>query len=109
MKLITAVVRDTAVVPLQAALAEAGHSGISRWNVIGRGRQHGIRVGEVVYDELAKTMLYIVVEDGEKDAVVDLVIRTAQSEGGQPGDGRVFVSDIAESYTISSQSKDEEG
>lgn len=108
MKLITAIVRDSAVLPLQEALADAGHTGISRWNVIGRGRQHGIKVGDVVYDELAKTMLYIVAEDGEKDDVVDLIIRTAQSGDGNPGDGRIFVSDITESYTISSRSKDGE-
>lgn len=107
MKLITAVIRQQVVQDVQSALADAGHVGMTRWDVIGRGRQQGIRVGETVYEELPKTMLYVVVEDEHKDDVVDLIIGAARSgETGSPGDGRVFVTTIDESYTISSQSKD---
>lgn len=109
MKLITAIVRPEVVPGCQKALAEAGIAGFTRWDVIGRGRQQGIKVGEVVYDELAKEMLYVVVADADKDAAVDVIIQSARTgEGGNSGDGRVFVTDIAESYTISQQAKDDE-
>ena len=109
MKLITAIVRPEAAPACQRALADAGIVGFTRWDVIGRGRQQGIKVGDIVYEELAKEMLYVVVEDAAKDEAVDLIIQTARTgEAGNSGDGRVFVTDIAEAYTVSQQSKDDE-
>ena len=56
---------------------------------------------------MTKVMIYMVVEDDEKDAVVDTILQTAMTgEKGNPGDGKIFVSPVYESYTISTQSLD---
>lgn len=107
MLLITAVVRPEKTYTVLGALADAGYYGMSRWDVVGRGKEKGITVGDVNYEEMPKSMLYIVADDEDKDAVVDLIIQNAQSgESGNAGDGRIFVSPITEAYTISSSSKD---
>lgn len=107
MLLITAIVRPEKTYPVLNALAEAGHYGMSRWDVVGRGKEKGITVGEVNYEEMPKSLIYIVAAEDDKDAIVDIIIENAQSgEGGNAGDGRIFVSPITESYTISSSSKD---
>lgn len=107
MKLIEAIVRPDKLIDIQQALVEAGFNGMTHWNVIGRGRQQGITVGEATYFELPKSMIHIVVSDEDKDEVVNIVLDNATTgESGNPGDGRIFVVDVSESYTISSQSKD---
>ncbi len=107
MLLITAVVRPEKTYAVLGALADAGYYGMSRWDVVGRGKEKGITVGDVNYEEMPKSMLYIVADEEDKDAIVDLIIQNAQSgESGNAGDGRIFVSPITEAYTISSSSKD---
>lgn len=101
MKLVTAVIRPQQVYKVTEALSKAGFNAFSKWNVLGRGKQKGIKVGEVVYEELPKEMIYVVVDDSEKDEVVDIIINIAKTgEDGSPGDGKIFVSDIQEEYTI---------
>ncbi len=107
MKLITAIVRPQRNAAVVSALSDAGYNAYSKWSVFGRGRQKGIKVGEVVYEEMPKAMLYIAVEDDEKDEVVDIIIQAAKcGEHGSRGDGRIFVTDILESYTISEEVHD---
>lgn len=107
MLLITAIVRPEKTYPVLNALAEAGYYGMSRWDIVGRGKEKGITVGEVNYEEMPKSLIYIVAAEADKDAIIDIIIENAQSgEGGNAGDGRIFVSPITESYTISSSSKD---
>lgn len=105
MKLVTAVVRPQQVNKVTDALSDAGFNAYSKWSVSGRGKQKGIKVGDVVYEELPKAMLYIVVENNEKDEVVDIIINSAKvGENGSRGDGKVFVTNIEEEYSISTQS-----
>lgn len=104
MKLVTAVIRPQMVYVVAEALSEAGFNAFSKWPVLGRGRQKGIKVGDVTYEELPKCMLYLVVENKEKDEVVDIILRTAKAnETGCPGDGKVFVTNVEEEYSISDQ------
>ena len=107
MKLVTAIVRPQRNAAVVEALSEAGYNAYSKWSIFGRGRQKGIKVGDVVYEEMPKAMLYVVVEDNEKDEVVDIILRTAKcGERGNRGDGRIFVNSIEECYTISEDSHD---
>lgn len=106
MKLVTAVIRPQQVYKVTEALSQAGFNAYSKWSVLGRGKQKGIKVGEVVYEELPKEMLYVVVSPKEKDEVVDIIIKSARmTENGSPGDGRIFVTNIEEEYSISEQSR----
>lgn len=63
MKLITAIVRPEKVMDVIKALEEEGYYAFSKWSVSGRGRERGIQVGDVLYQEMAKTMLYVTVTD----------------------------------------------
>lgn len=104
MKLVTAIVRPERTGVIVSALAEAGYNAYTKWPVSGRGKQKGIQVGEVFYEEMPKNMLYIIVEKKEKDEVIDIIIEHAKSgTHGCSGDGRIFVTDVEEEYTISEQ------
>ncbi len=76
-------------------------------DVFGRGKQRGLKVGEVTYDELPKEQLMLVVNSEDAQVVIDTIVQTARSEGkGSFGDGKIFVLPVDESYTISSGTKD---
>ena len=108
MKMIWAVVRPEKVYEVTSARAEAGYNASTKWQVGGRGRQKGIQVGDVCYEEITKNALMVVVEDDDKNEVIHIIMQTAiTGESGNSGDGKVFVLPVEESYTISSSSKDD--
>jgi nitrogen regulatory protein PII 1 len=75
-------------------------------DVYGRGKQRGMKVGEITYDELPKELIFTVVETKDKDFVVDTIIKAARTgDKGAFGDGKIFVSEVEESFTISSGNK----
>jgi nitrogen regulatory protein PII 1 len=84
----------------------AGFPAVTKMDVFGRGKQKGVKVGEVFYDEIPKEMLLIVVEDVDKEDVVKIILKYARTgENGHFGDGRIFVSPVEEAYTISTKAK----
>ena len=98
MKMIRAIVRPEAAEPVSDALAEAGFVSMTKVPVFGRGRQKGITMGTVHYDELPKTMLMLVVEDSSVDEVLKLIQFKAYT--GSYGDGKVFVSPVERVLTV---------
>lgn len=109
MKLVTAIVRPEKVTEVIKALEEEGYYAFSKWSVSGRGKEKGIQVGDVLYQEMAKNMLYIAVDEKEKDEVVDIIVNSAKSGShGSYGDGKIFVSDIGEVYTISEETREDD-
>ena len=98
MKMVRAVIRPEKEVAVASALAQGGFPAMTKWDVLGRGKQQGVQVGGQFYDELAKSMLMVVVEDDQVEAVAE-VIQVAASTGF-PGDGRTFVSDVEAAYTL---------
>jgi nitrogen regulatory protein PII 1 len=108
MLMILSIVRPERVDAVLAALMEAGFPAVTKINVVGRGKQRGIKIGEIVYDEIPKEMLITVVPDKDKDRVLKTVIEAARSgKAGSFGDGKIFVTPVAEVYTISSGLKEE--
>lgn len=102
MLLIRAIVRPEKVTTVMKALLEAGFPAVTKMPVFGRGKQRGLKVGNVTYDELPKELLLIVIPDADKDYVISTIIEAARSgEKGQFGDGKIFVTPVTESYTIS--------
>ena len=107
MLAVTAIIRPEKIMDVQDALYTKGFSAMTKTTVSGRGKERGIKVGDVLYQDMTKVMIYMVVEDDEKDAVVDTILQTAMTGvKGNPGDGKIFVSPVYESYTISTQSLD---
>jgi len=105
--MIRSIVRPEKVDNVLAALMEAGFPGVTKMSVVGRGKQRGIKIGEITYDEIPKELLLTVVKDQDKDFVIRTIIEAARSgEKGAYGDGKIFVVPVEEAYTISSGIKE---
>jgi nitrogen regulatory protein PII 1 len=90
-----------------AALMEAGFPGVTKMSVVGRGKQRGIKIGEITYDEIPKELLLTIVKDQDKDFAIRTVIKAARTgDKGAFGDGKIFISRVEEAYTISSGIKE---
>lgn len=98
MKMIRAIIRPEREAQVLEGLEKAGRYAMTKLSVLGRGQQRGIQVGAVSYDELAKLMLLLVVEDADCERVVALIEEGAWT--GHPGDGKIFVQEVRETYTV---------
>ena len=98
MKMIRAVIRPEAVDKVADSLETGGFTALTRIEVFGRGKQKGIKVGNVVYDNLPKTMLMLVVDDDSVEKSVKIIEDSART--GNIGDGKIFISSVDEAYTI---------
>ncbi|MEN8141837.1 MAG: P-II family nitrogen regulator [Thermodesulfobacteriota bacterium] len=107
LTMIRSIIRPEKADAVLAALMDAGFPAVTKYAVAGRGKQRGIKIGEVTYDELPKVMLMSVVKTEDKDFAIETIMDTARSTGkGAFGDGKIFVSQVEESYTISSGIKE---
>lgn len=107
MQMIRAIVRPEKVGGVMKAMFEAGYVAVTRIPVVGRGKQRGIKIGEITYDELPKEMLIVVVNDEDKEFVVKSIMESAKTgDKGAFGDGKIFVAPIDEAYTISRGAKE---
>ncbi|MBI3320621.1 MAG: P-II family nitrogen regulator [Candidatus Omnitrophica bacterium] len=104
MKCIKAIVRPEREGEVTRRLEEAGIFAMTKWDVLGRGRQRGIQVGGSVYHELPKICLVLVVDEAQASAAIDAIMAGART--GNPGDGRIFVSNVKEVYTIRTGKQD---
>ena len=103
MIMIRSIVRPEKVDNVLAALMEAGFPGVTKMSVVGRGKQRGIKIGEITYDEIPKEMLLTVVKDHDKEFAINTIIKAARTgDKGAFGDGKIFVLPVEEAYTISS-------
>jgi Nitrogen regulatory protein PII len=98
MKMIRAIVRPESADVVTDGLAEAGYYTMTKMNAFGRGKQKGITVGNMHYDELPKTMIMMVVEDAALEEVLKLIKYKAYS--GNYGDGKIFVTDVEQAITV---------
>ncbi|MEC7695570.1 MAG: P-II family nitrogen regulator [Planctomycetota bacterium] len=102
MKKVEAVIRHFKLEDVKNALSEQGISGMTITEVRGFGRQKGhtemYRGTEYAVDFVPKVKLEVVVSDDNLKNVIDTVMRSAQT--GQIGDGKIFVTDLAETIRI---------
>jgi len=102
MLLIRAIVRPEKKDEVLESLSGAGFNAATMVDVVGRGKQKGIKIGGMVYDEIPKVLILMVVPDEEKDKVIRIVLETGRTgTNGTFGDGKIFVSPVDEVYTIS--------
>jgi len=104
MKMIRAIVRPECADIVSDALDEAGFSSMTKMPVFGRGRQKGITVGNVHYDEIPKTLILIVVEDEAVDEAIKVIRYKAYT--GNEGDGKIFISPVEQVRTVRTGSKE---
>ncbi len=102
MKKIEAVVRHSKADAIKDALSELGVLGMTVAEVRGFGRQKGhtetYRGTEYAVDFVPKLKLEIAVSETKTNAVIETILRIART--GQVGDGKIFVSDLAEVVRI---------
>ncbi len=101
MLLIRAIIRPEKTGVVMSELIAAGFPALTKLDVYGRGKQKGITVGEIHYDEIPKEMLMVVCNDEDKDDIIRVIMRYARTGEGTFGDGRIFISPVEEAYTVS--------
>jgi len=79
MLMIRSIVRTEKADAVLAGLLEAGYPAVTRISVYGRGKQRGLKVGSVTYDELPKELLLTVIKEKDKDFVVKTIIEAAKT------------------------------
>ena len=98
MKMIRAVIRPEKESDVLTALERSGFSALTKWEVLGRGKQRGIKIGSARYEELAKLMLMLLVEDEDLERAIDIIKISART--GNFGDGKIFVTPVEETITV---------
>ncbi len=98
MKMVRAFIRPEKEQEVVQALEGAGYGSLTKMPVFGRGKQKGLQVGPIYYDELPKTLLMLVVEDEQAKHAVEVIEDKART--GFIGDGKIFLSPVEEAYTI---------
>ncbi len=110
---IEAIVRPEKVNDVTAALEAIGCGGFHFVNVTGQGQQRGVEVftgrGAALAhrSSLPKTLLVTVVPEEQKEQVLEAIITSARSsEEGAVGDGKIFVSAVAEVIRVRTRERD---
>ena len=102
MKKVEAIIRHFKLEEVKNALTEQGIAGMTITEVRGFGRQKGhtemYRGTEYAVDFVPKIKIEVVVADGKVQTVLDTIMRAAQT--GQVGDGKMFVTNLAEVVRI---------
>jgi len=102
MKKIEAIIRHNMLEDVKGTLVSAGFHGMTITEVRGFGRQKGqtemYRGAEYKIDFIPKIQLTVVASDANAPKIIDLIVKTAQT--GSIGDGKIFVSDLAEVVRI---------
>ena len=102
MKKVEAIIKPFKLEEVKEALTDMGIQGMTVTEVKGFGRQKGhkeiYRGAEYTVDFLPKVKIEVVVSDNQFDQVVETIIRSAKT--GTIGDGKIFVTDMAEMIRI---------
>jgi len=101
MKKIEAIIRKSKFEDVKKALYNSGIDWFSYWDITGLGKSKEDQVvrGQVFQSSyIQRRMLSIVVRDINLQKTVDAIMTSART--GEPGDGKIFVSDIEETYRI---------
>ncbi|MEE4379907.1 MAG: P-II family nitrogen regulator [Candidatus Competibacteraceae bacterium] len=102
MKMITAIIKPFKLDDVRESLTEVGVQGITVTEVKGFGRQKGhtelYRGAEYVVDFLPKVKIEVGVDDSLAERVIETISKAANT--GKIGDGKVFVSEMAQAIRI---------
>jgi nitrogen regulatory protein P-II 2 len=109
MKLVMAIVKPFKLDDVREALTPLGVQGLTVTEVKGFGRQKGqteiYRGAEYHVSFLPKVKIEVAVPASQVDAVVEAIMRAAQT--GKIGDGKIFVLDVTRAVRIRTGELDE--
>ena len=102
MKLITAIIKPFKLDDVRQAAADMGVQGVTVTEVQGFGRQRGhtehYRGAEYRVEFVPKTKIELAVDDSVVEQVVEAISNVART--GKTGDGKVFVTELAQAVRI---------
>ncbi len=101
MKKIEAIIRKSKYSAVRDALHEVGVNFFSYWDVTGLGNEkegHVYRGVSYSTSDIQRRYLSIVVNDDFEAVTIKTILESAAT--GEVGDGKIFVSDVTESYRI---------
>lgn len=101
MKKIEAIIRRSKFSTVKNALHEVGVNFFSYWDVTGLGNEktgHVYRGVTYSTSDIQRRYLSIVVNDDFEEVTINTIIESAST--GEVGDGKIFVSDVRETYRI---------
>ena len=102
MKKIEAIIKPFKLDEVREALSDIGVAGLTVTEVKGFGRQKGhtelYRGAEYVVDFLPKVKIEIVIADSLLERAMEAIVAAART--GKIGDGKIFVSDMAQVVRI---------
>lgn len=109
MKKIEAVIRVEKLEEITDALKEFGYPGMMVSQIEGHGQQKGMteqfRGREFKVNFIPKTRIEIVIKDADVEKIVNAIIKIART--GAIGDGKIFITDIADVIRIRTGEKGE--
>jgi nitrogen regulatory protein P-II 1 len=106
MKKIEAIIRKSKFDEVKEALHLIEVNFFSYWDVTGVGNEkqgHVYRGVSYSTSDIQRRYLSIIVSDNFLDRTIDVLLKTAST--GIVGDGKIFVSDIEETYRIRTKEK----
>ena len=102
MKKIEAIIQPSKLEDLKEALINIQVNGITVIQVMGCGKQMGLkeyyRGSEVILNVLPKVKIELVINDDEYDQTIQTIMEYART--GEVGDGKIFVTNIDDAFRI---------
>lgn len=106
MKRIEAIVQSEISKKVVNTISKVGVGGVTLIQSLGQGAGERPEIGGHKIEFNSTDVIVTVVQDSMVDSVVSTIIATAHT--GEKGDGKIFVSNVEESYDISTKEKSTE-
>lgn len=103
MKRIETVVQSEVSRKVVRAIKETGVGGVTLIESLGQGAGERPEIGGKQIEFNSTDVIITVVNDSQVDSVVSAIINTAHT--GEKGDGKIFVTNVEQSYDISTKQK----
>ena len=100
MKKIEIIIKPGKLEVVKKAMATAGYTGVTISQVEGHGNQKGLTndAGHFRLELLPKLRMEAVVAEADLEKLIDVIVKAAKT--GEPGDGKIFVSDVRDVIRI---------
>jgi nitrogen regulatory protein P-II 1 len=100
MKKIEVIIKPGKLEVVKKAMATAGYTGVTISQAEGHGNQKGLThdTGHFRLELLPKLRMEAVVADEDLEKLIDAIVRAAKT--GEPGDGKIVVSDVQDVIRI---------
>ncbi len=106
MKRIESVVQSEISREVVKAIRDTGVGGVTLIESLGQGAGDRPEIGGKQIEFNSTDVIVTVVNDSEVDSVVSAIIDTAHT--GEKGDGKIFITNVEESFDISTKQKSTE-